>query len=96
MDQVFEGQPEAEITLQGRKVARGRVKHDWGSRLQWQVKRDGEVVATPPARAEVEYEHPDATPGSYEIVLQMWKYEKYERGCKGQYLDISNKVTYTI
>ncbi len=66
--------PKAEIRLEGRKVIRGDVTNDWGLRLQWEVRRDGKVVATPAARAETSYEHPDATPGKYEIVLQMWKY----------------------
>ena len=54
MDQVFEGTPKAEIRLEGRKVIRGDVTNDWGSRLQWEVRRDGQVIATPPARAETE------------------------------------------
>ena len=57
MEQKFEGTPQAEIRLEGRKVIRGDVTHDWGSRLQWQVKRDGQVIATPSARPEMSYEH---------------------------------------
>ena len=57
--------------------------------------------ATPPARAEVSYELPETTPGKYEIVLQMWKYVDYKKTPAGEfvnsrYLDVSNKVQYTI
>ena len=67
MDQVFEGTPKAEIRLEGRKVIRGEVSNDWGSRLQWKILRDGQPVATVAARAETAYEHDDKTPGAYEI-----------------------------
>lgn len=101
MDQTFEGTPRAEISLDGRKVVRGEVTNDWGSRLQWQVKRDGKQVATAPARAETTYEHEDATPGKYEVVLQMWKYENYKKDAKGnftdsKFVDISDVVEYDV
>jgi hypothetical protein len=96
MDQVFEGTPKAEIRLEGRKVTRGEVANDWGSRLQWKVLHNGKPVATPPARAESSYEHPDSAPGTYEIVLEMWKYEGYKKGGVGQYVEISNKVSYQV
>jgi len=101
MDQKFEGEPKAEIRLEGRKAIRSGVTYDWGSRLQWQVSRNGEVIATPPARAELSYEHPDTTPGKYEIVLQMWKYVNYKKDKEGEFtesefVDISNQVSYTI
>ena len=101
MEQKFEGTPRAEIRLEGRRVTRGDVTHDWGLLLQWEVRRDGKVVATPPARAEVSYEHPDATPGTYEIVLQMWKYVDYRKNPAGEFVnsrfvEISNKVSYVV
>ena len=96
MDQVFEGTPKADIRLEGRKVTRGEVSNDWASRLQWKVSRDGKVIATPPARADAVYEHPDPTPGAYEIVLEMWKYETFKVKDHGKFIEISNKVTYTI
>lgn len=101
MEQKFEGNPQAEIRLEGRKVIRGDVTNDWGSRLQWQVKRDGQVVATPAARANDSYEHSDSTPGAYEIVLQMWKYVNYAKGADGEFteskfVEVSNKVSYTV
>lgn len=104
MDQVFEGTPEAKITLDGRRVTRGDVTHDWGSKLQWQVKRDGEVIATVAARAETTYEHPDAAAGKYEVVLQMFKYVNFKKTGKGpdatytesKFIDISNTVSYAI
>jgi len=101
MDQKFEGQPQAEIRLEGKKVVRSEVTHDWGLRLQWQVKRDGKLIATPPARADLSYEHPDQTPGKYDVVLQMWKYVNYKKNKDGEYteskfIDISNTVSYTV
>ena len=100
MDQKFEGSPKAEIRLDGRKLTRGHVSNDWGLRLQWQIKRDGKVIATPPARADVSYEHADKSPGKYEVVLQMWKYVNYKKKngefTESKFIDISNKVEYTI
>jgi hypothetical protein len=101
MEQKFEGTPRAEIRLEGRRVIRTDVTHDWGSRLQWEIKRDGQVVATPNARLDVAYEHPDATPGSYELVLKLWKYVNYKKDANGEFTDskfeeVSNKVSYTI
>ena len=101
MEQRFEGNPRAELRLEGRRVTRTEVTLDWGLRLQWEVRRNGQVVATPAARAEASYEHPDATPGTYEIVLQMWKYVDYRKNPQGEfvnsrYIDISNKVAYTV
>jgi hypothetical protein len=101
MEQKFEGTPSASIHLDGLRVVRSAVANDWGSRLQWQVKRNGAVVATVPARTDTAYQHADDTPGSYEVVLQMWKYVDYRKDGSGEfvnsrYIDISNKVTYTI
>ena len=102
MDQKFDGTiPHAEINLEGRRLVRSQVVNDWGLRLQWEIRRDGKVIATPPARAESSYEHPDATPGTYEVVLQMWKYVDYRKNperefINSKYVDVSNKVTYTI
>ena len=101
MDQVFEGTPTAELRLEGRKVIRSDVTNDWGSRLQWQIKLDGQVIATPLARVERSYEHPDSTPGQYEIVLQLFKYDGYQKDkdgnfTKSKFVDISNAVTYKI
>lgn len=101
MEQKFEGTPQAEIRLEGRKVIRGHVSNDWGSKLQWEIKRDGKVVATAPARVDVAYEHADATPGEYEIVLQLFKYVNYAKDKDGEftaskYVDVSNKVNYKI
>ena len=70
MEQKFDTTPRAEVRLEDRKVVRGDVVNDWGLRLQWEVRRDGRVIATPPARADTTYEHPDATPGKYEIVFR--------------------------
>jgi hypothetical protein len=101
MEQRFETAPRAEIRLQGRRVTRGDVTGDWGLRLQWEIRRNGQVIATRPARADTSYEHSEATPGNYEIVLQMWKYIDYRKNPAGEflnsrYVDISNKVSYTI
>jgi hypothetical protein len=101
MEQKFDVHPQAVIRLEGRKVIRGEVAKDWGLRLQWEIRRDGKVIATPAARAEASYLHPDAAPGTYEIVLQMWKYVDYAKDKNGEflksrYVNISNKVTYKI
>jgi hypothetical protein len=101
MEQKFEGTPRAEVRLDGRRVTRSEVTNDWGTRLQWAVRRDGKVVATVAARADLSYEHTDKTPGSYEIVLQMWKYVNYAKNPAGeftasQFIDVSNKVRYVI
>jgi hypothetical protein len=101
MEQKYDGLPQAEIRLEGRRVIRSEVTGDWGLRLQWEVRRDGQVIATPAARADEAYEHADATPGKYEIVLQMWKYVDYKKNPAGEFLnskfvDISNKVSYTV
>ena len=101
MEQRFDVPPKAEIRLEGRRVIRGNVANDWGLRLQWEVRHNGNVVATPPARPDVSYEHADKAPGKYEIVLQTWKYVDYRKDAKGEFvnskfIDISNKVSYTI
>lgn len=101
MEQKFEGTPQAELRLDGHKVTRSDVANDWGLRLQWQVSRNGQVVATPSARPEPSYEHPDQSPGKYEIVLQMWKYVNYRKNAKrefadSKFVDVSNVVTYVI
>jgi hypothetical protein len=101
MDQKYEGNPRAEIRLVGRRVIRTEVVNDWGLRLQWEIRRDGKVIATPLARLDLSYEHPDKTPGTYEIVLQMWKYVDYRKGANGEFTNskfvtISNKVTFKI
>ena len=101
MEQKFDATPKAELRLRGRTVERGEVANDWGLQLRWVVKRNGQVIATPPARADVSYEHADATPGNYEIVLQMWKYVDYRKRPDGEFInsrfvDISNRVTFTI
>ena len=85
MDQKYEGQPKAEISLDGQKVIRTDVTNDWGLRLQWQISRDGKVLATPAARADLSYEHPEKEPGKYEIVLQMWKYVNYKKNKEGEH-----------
>jgi hypothetical protein len=101
MEQKFDVAPKAEIRLEGRRVIRGDVSNDWGLLLQWEVRHNDKVVATPAARADVGYEHPDSTPGKYEVVLQTWKYVDYRKDAKGEFVnskfvDISNKVSYTI
>jgi hypothetical protein len=101
MEQRFEGTPQATLRLEGRRVVRTEVTNDWGSRLQWEVRRNGQVIATAAARADLSYEHTEAMPGTYEIVLQMWKYIDYRKNPSGEFvnsrfIDVSNRVTYTI
>jgi hypothetical protein len=101
MEQKFEGTPQAEIRLEGRRVTRTDVTHDWGSQLRWEIKRNGQVIATPNARLDASYEHADAMPGDYEIVLQLFKYVNYQKDKNGEYtaskfIEISNKVAYKV
>jgi hypothetical protein len=101
MEQKFDGTPHAELRLEGRKIIRTDVANDWGLRLQWQVSRNGAVVGTASARPDTTYEHPDQTPGKYDVVLQMWKYVNYRKNAKrdfvdSRYVEVSNVVSYTI
>ena len=101
MEQKFEGEPSAQIRLDGRALERGQISNDWGLMVQWQISRDGQVVATVPARAATRYEHADRTPGQYEVVLQMWKYVDYLKDATGEFtnskfVDISNRLTFSI
>ena len=101
MEQKFDATPKAEVRLSGRKVTRGEVMNDWGLQLRWVVKRNGQVIANPPARADYTYEHPDTTAGTYEIALEMFKYVNYTKDAAGEFtmskfVEISNVVTYKI
>ena len=101
MEQRFEGTPHAAIRLEGRRLIRTEVSNDWGLRLQWEIRRDGRVVALVNARPDLAYEHPDTAPGTYEVVLQKWRYVNYAKNPAGEFttstfMVISNRVTYTI
>jgi hypothetical protein len=101
MEQRFEGTPHAEIRVEGRRLVRSDVTNDWGLRLQWEIRRNGQVIATVNARTDVAYEHPDSAPGEYSVVLQMWHYVNYAKNGQGEFtasrfINISNVVTYRI
>jgi hypothetical protein len=101
MEQRFEGTPQATVSLDGRRLTRSEVANDWGLRLHWEIKRNGQVVATVNARTGLIYEHADTAPGNYEVVLQMWRYVNYAKNPQGEFtasrfIDVSNRVTYTI
>ena len=101
MDQRFEGQPKAEIRLEGRRLIRGVVTNDWGSQLIWEIRRNGEIASTASARADDSFEMTDTAPGQYEVVLRMFQYEGYEKDkdgkfTKSKFVDVSNKVTWTV
>ena len=101
MEQRYEGTPQATINVNGRRLTRSEVTNDWGLRLQWEIKRNGQVVATVNARTGLTYEHADTAPGTYEVVLQMWRYVNYAKNPQGEFtasrfIDVSNRVTYTI
>jgi hypothetical protein len=101
MDQRFEGTPLAELKVDGKSVVRTAVSNDWGSQLLWEVRRDGQVVSTANARLSEVFTLPESTPGSYEVVLQMWKYDGYEKTpdgefTKSKYVEVSNKVVVTV
>jgi hypothetical protein len=101
MDQKLEGSPNAALQLSGRAVTRSEVSNDWGTRLQWMVNRDGKTIATVSAGLDLTFEHPDTTPGKYEIVLQQFHYVNYKKDKEGRftesaYVNISEPVSYTI
>jgi hypothetical protein len=101
MEQRYEGTPQATINVNGRRLTRSEVTNDWGLRLQWEIKRNGQLVATVNARTGLTYEHADTAPGTYEVVLQMWRYVNYAKNPQGEFtasrfIDVSNRVTYTI
>ena len=101
MEQRYEGNPTANLHLNGRRVTRSVVTNDWGLRLQWEVRRNGQVIATPSARPDLMFEFADTSPGTYEIVLQMWKYVDFRKKADGEFvnsrfINVSNKVTYVI
>jgi hypothetical protein len=101
MDQKLEGTPKATLQLAGRAVTRSEVSNDWGTRLQWMISRDGKVIATVGAGLDLTFEHPDAAPGKYDIVLQQFHYVNYKKDKDGKftesnYINISEPVSYTI
>ncbi|MBI2804402.1 MAG: hypothetical protein HYX68_05385 [Planctomycetes bacterium] len=101
MEQRFEGTPQATIRLEGRRLIRSEVSNDWGLLLRWEIKRNGQVVATVNARPDMRYEHPDTAPGEYTVVLQMWRYVNYAKNAQGEFtqsrfVNVSNVVTYRI
>ena len=101
MDQKLEGTPKATLQLDGRAVTRSEITNDWGTRLQWQIKRDGKEIATTTAGLELTYEHADTAPGKYEVVLQQFYYVNYKKDASGKfteskYVNISDPVSYTI
>ena len=101
MEQKYDVVPQATLQLDGRRVTRSTIVHDWGLLVQWAVRRDGELIATSPARACESYECPDVAPGKYEIVLQSWKYVDYKKQPTGEFINskfvnISEPVSYTI
>jgi hypothetical protein len=101
MDQRFEGQPQAEIRVEGRKLFRTPVANDWGSQLVWEIRRNGDVVSLISARASDTHELGDAAPGQYEVVLRIFQYEGYAKDPAGnftqsKFVDVSNKVTCNI
>jgi hypothetical protein len=101
MDQKLEGTPKATLKLDGRKITRSDVSNDWGTRLQWKVSRDGKEVATVGAGVEADFEHADTTPGTYQVVLQQFRYVNYRKTPDGQfidskYVDISDPVVYAV
>lgn len=101
MEQKFDGAPAAEIRIEGRRLIRSEVTNDWGLQLLWQITQNGQVVATAPARADSFYDLADLAAGSYEAVLQSWKYVDYKKNANGEflnskYIEISNKLPFTL
>ena len=101
MDQKLEGTPSAVLQLVGHSVTRSEVTNDWGTRLQWSISRNGKEIATVVAGPGLTFEHPDTTPGKYEIVLQQFHYLNYKKDKDGKfteskYINISEPVSYTV
>jgi hypothetical protein len=101
MEQRCLGTPQTVIRREGQRLIREGVSNDWGLRLQWQIKRGGQVVATPNARTNMDYDLTSLGLGSYEVVLQMWKYINYNKNPAGeftasQFINVSNVLTFNI
>jgi hypothetical protein len=101
MDQKLEGTPKATLQLEGKTITRSDVTNDWGTRLQWLIKRDGKEIASIAAGPDLAFEHTDTHPGKYEIVLQQFHYVSYKKDNDGKfteskYVNISDAVSYTI
>jgi hypothetical protein len=101
MEQKFDGTPQAELRVDGKKVVRTDVANDWGLRLQWKVTQGGKTVATANARVGDTYEPTDLKPGKYDVVLEMWKYVSYRKNAQrefvdSKYVEVSNKVSLTV
>jgi hypothetical protein len=101
MDQKLEGTHKATLQLAGRAVTRSEVDNDWGTRLQWSIRRDGKEIATVTAGLDLTFEHPDTAPGKYEVVLQQFHYLNYKKDKDGKfteskYINISDPVSYTV
>ena len=101
MDQKLEGTPKATLELAGKSITRSEVSNNWGTRLQWLIRRDGKEVASVVAGPELTFEHSDTAPGKYEVVLQQFHYLNYKKDKDGKfieskYINISEPVSYTI
>ena len=101
MDQKLEGTPKATLELAERSITRSEVSNNWGTRLQWVIRRDGKEVASVVAGPDLTFEYPDTAPGKYEVVLQQFQYLNYKKDMDGKfteskYITISDPVTYTI
>ena len=65
------------------------------------IRRNSQVVATAPARANNIDEHANTTPGQYEVVLQMFEDEGDAKDLAGNFtksklVEVSNKVSDTV
>ena len=95
---VEELNPRATLKLEGRTVTRTNITKDPGYRIQWHVKKDGKTVAQVNARPDKTYTHPDAAPGKYTVVLELYfpEYKATSKESKGLFKPISNEVAYEI
>jgi hypothetical protein len=101
MDQKFEGVPQATIRLEGTRLIRGHVSNDWGLRLQWKISRGEETIATPLARVHLHHDLGKLDAGTYQAVLQMWKYVNYRKDKEGEftdskYVDVSKPLAFEV
>ncbi|QGJ70770.1 Hypothetical protein PBC10988_24680 [Planctomycetales bacterium 10988] len=93
---ITETKPQVSLRLEGERIIRTAVAHDWGTNIRWKVYRDGKLVHLVPARAKFFYDLADQPAGHYEICLEMWRYTGSHSEDLGKYLEISNRISYEL
>jgi len=98
MEQQFEGTPQAEIRWKAEAGAERRGER-LGVAVLWEIRRNGQVVATVPARANTATNTPTRLPASTKSSCKCssTKATPKTRGnfTKSKLVEVSNKVSYT-